>query len=292
MNFAIYGKTLSPEYLLYVQHIVDKLQDSGCGISVYEPFYEVLESQISFLQPPPFFNDSKGLFPDTDLLLSIGGDGTLLGTILLVKDSGIPVLGVNMGKLGFLSSVSKEEVLNGIDEILSGRYKLDQRSLLKVDTINNPFGDLNIALNDLMIFKRAPTSMITVQTWVNDEYLNSYWGDGLIISTPTGSTGYSMSCGGPIILPGSDNFVITPIATHNLTVRPMVIPDGSIIRIKVEGRDTRFIVGLDSRSCEFDFETEFIVRRAEFKIKLLQMENQNFFKTIRAKLNWGLDARN
>jgi NAD+ kinase len=292
MNFAIYGRTISPAFLPFIQQLVSKIEESGCSITVFEPFYQLIFPMTTFLTTPKLFNDGDKMVNETDLLISIGGDGTLLGTIMLLRNSGIPVIGVNIGKLGFLSSVSREDVSSAIEEILLGKYRIDQRSLLKLEMDNNPFGDVNFALNDFTIYKQNPNSMMAVKTWVNKEFLNAYWGDGLIVSTPTGSTGYSMSCGGPIILPGSDNFVITPIATHNLTVRPIVIPDTCEILIRVEGEDTRFFAGLDSRSYGFTGTTEFQIKQESYKIKLLQLENQSFFKTIRAKLNWGLDARN
>jgi NAD+ kinase len=197
-----------------------------------------------------------------------------------------------MGKLGFLSSISKEDVIKGIDDLLQKKYSFDQRTLLRLESDNQLFGDLNFALNDISIYKKAPNSMITIQAYINDDYLNSYWGDGLIISTPTGSTGYSMSCGGPIIVPDSQNFVITPIATHNLTVRPIVISDQSVIRLRIEGRAESCIINLDSRYVEVDISTDLVIRKESFEISLVRMENQDFFRTIRTKLNWGLDVRN
>ena len=292
MNIAIFGKILDSVFFPYVQNLVDKLRDSGCGIWIYEPFYVMMKDRVLFGSRFQLFNEHTEIRGNVDLLMSMGGDGALLGTITLVRDSGIPVLGVNMGKLGFLSSISKEEVIKGIDDLLQKKYSFDRRSLLRLESDQHFYGDLNFALNDFSIYKKAPNSMITIQAYVNDDFLNSYWGDGLIISSPTGSTGYSMSCGGPIIVPGSETFVITPVATHNLTVRPIVISDNSVIRLRVEGRNDSCIICLDSRSIEVDISTDLVIRKEDFLINLVKMENQDFFKTIRKKLNWGIDVRN
>lgn len=291
MIVALYGQALTGEYYSYIQQMVDKLENCGCRIKIFDVLFRAMDGHIRFHTTPEIFRDNNEL-GDVDLLFSIGGDGTLLGTIGLIRDSGIPVLGINTGKLGFLSSISKEDVIRCIDEFIAGKFLLDKRSLVRLDMIENPFGEINYGMNEVMINKRSPMSMITIHTWVNGDFLNSYWGDGLIISTPTGSTGYSMSCGGPIVLPQSGSFVITPIATHNLTVRPVVIPDNSTIRIRVEGRDPMYFVGIDSRSHELNQSSELLIRKQDFYINLVKMENQNFFKTIRAKLKWGIDVRN
>ncbi len=291
MVVALYGQTLRSEYYVYIQQMIDKLGNTGCRIKIFTTLYQDMKGHLQFHVEPEVF-DSYADIRDVDVLFSVGGDGTLLGTIGLVRDSGIPVMGVNTGKLGFLSSVSKEEIIRSIDDILAGRYGIEERSLIRLDMPDNPFQEINYGLNEVMINKRAPMSMITIHTWVNDVFLNSFWGDGLIVSTPTGSTGYSMSCGGPIILPESRSFVITPIATHNLTVRPVVLPDDCEIRIRVEGRDPQYYVGIDSRSHEIQETSDLIIRRQDFPMRLIRMENQHFFKTIRTKLKWGIDVRN
>jgi len=291
MVVALYGQRLLVEYYTYIQQMVDKLENCGSKILVYSVLYRELGGNIRFHNTPEIFDYNTEL-AGVDLIFSIGGDGTLLGTIGLIRDSGIPVLGVNTGTLGFLSSISKSDVIRCIDDIIAGRFSLDARTLIRIEMADNPFGEICYGLNEVMINKRAPMSMVTIQTWVNGDFLNAYWGDGLIVSTPTGSTGYSMSCGGPIILPDSGSFVITPIATHNLTVRPVVIPDTGIIRIRVEGRDPGYFVGIDSRSFEIHQVTDIIIRKERFSLNLVKMENQNFFKTIRTKLKWGIDVRN
>jgi len=238
------------------------------------------------------FDSYETLKTNADVLLSFGGDGTILSSVTYVRDSNIPILGINLGNLGFLSSISKEEIKEAINDLLSNNYILDRRTLLKLDTDTGLFGDLNFALNEFSVHKKGNLSMITIHVYVNDDFLNSYWADGLIISTPTGSTGYSLSCSGPIVAPGSKNFIITPISTHNLTVRPIVIPDDSIIKLKVMGRNKEFMAGLDSRYVTFPSSKELIISRCHFQVNLIRFARKNFFDTIREKLNWGMDKRN
>jgi NAD+ kinase len=216
----------------------------------------------------------------------------LLDTITLVRDSGVPILGINLGRLGFLASINKDMIIPAIHAIIENNYTIDKRTLVKIETENNLFGDLNYALNEMTIYKKNPHSLLTIKVCVNDEFLNAYWADGLIIATPTGSTAYSLSCGGPIITPDSENFIITPISTHNLTVRPIVIPDNSLIRIQVESRESDYYLSLDSRALIVPSVTELVVKKESFHIHLVKMNNQNFFSTIRHKLFWGNDARN
>jgi NAD+ kinase len=194
--------------------------------------------------------------------------------------------------MGFISSISREDIIPAINDIIEGNFRINSRSLLRLETEDHLFGDLNFAMNELSINKKDPSSMILIHVYINDQLLNSYWADGLIVATPTGSTGYSLSCNGPILTPDSENFVITPIAAHNLTVRPIVIPDTSTIRVRVESRDNHFLVGLDARSVTITPRTELVVKKENFKINLLQRPNDNFFATIRAKLLWGHDIRN
>jgi NAD+ kinase len=225
-------------------------------------------------------------------MISIGGDGTFLDSITFIRDSGMPVVGINAGTLGFLSNISKDEIDYAIDEIIAGNFTLDKRAMLSIETKMNLFEDANVALNDLTIHKYDSSSMITIHVYLNDEFLNSYWSDGLIISTPTGSTAYSLSCGGPIITPGSGNFVINPVAPHNLNVRPVVIPDDNIITIKVEGRSGKFLVSLDSKSETVSDSTTLSIKKADFHLNLIRLNSQNFLSTLRNKLMWGLDKRN
>ncbi len=291
MNIALYGRSGSLEINGYIQQLISKLESLSCKLWIYQPFYESIRQKISFNSKIIFFNNHNEIAQSVDFLFSIGGDGTLLDTITLVRDSQIPVMGINLGRMGFLSSVQKEMIIPAVEEIVKGNFILNQRSLIQLQS-PDLFGNLNFALNELTINKKDSSSMILIHVYVNNQFLNSYWADGLIIATPTGSTGYSLSCNGPILTPDSENFVITPIATHNLTVRPIVIPDNSLIRINVEGRENRFLVGLDSRSVTIDSSTELLISKADFKINLVKQSNDDFFATIRKKLKWGLDFRN
>ena len=259
---------------------------------IYEPFFKKIHEHVSFRAEPQLFSSHGEIAGKVDYLLSIGGDGTLLDTISLVRDSGIPILGINLGRMGFLSSIAKERIGQALEKLFQKRYTLDQRVLIRLESSNNLFGEMNYALNEVSIYRKSPLSMLKIEAHVDDELLNAYWADGLIVSTPTGSTAYSLSNGGPIILPGSSNFVITPIATHNLTVRPIVIPDSSKIRINVVGRISEFHINLDSRSALTDNSVEFTIMKEDFKINLVQLEGESYFKTIREKLMWGLDIRN
>ncbi len=292
MRIALFGKSISDENTVYLQQLINKIKCSNCKILFYEPYYKKIKNIIDINCETTLFNTHEQLQKNADILLSIGGDGTLLDTITLVRDSGIPILGVNLGRLGFLSSVSKDEILPALDEVLKGNYNLDQRTLLKLITKENLFGNLNYALNELSITKTETISLALIDVFVNEKHLNTYRADGLLIATPTGSTAYSLSCFGPIITPGSENFVITPIASHNLTVRPIVIPDKDTIKIKVGGRNKNYIIGLDSRLKTIDATTELTVVKEDFKINLVQLLNKDFFSTIRDKLLWGKDKRN
>lgn len=292
MRIALYGKSADSEGIAYLKPLFERFSHHQISYMIYKPFYEVLRSQIDLGDNPALFTSKDVLKDKADFLFSIGGDGTLLDTLTLVRDSGIPVMGINLGRMGFLSSISKNDIIPAIDSIVNREYVLDSRELLSLETSGNLFGELNFALNELTINKKDTSSMILIHVYVDEKFLHAYWADGLIIATPTGSTAYSLSCSGPIIAPDAANFVITPIATHNLTVRPVVIPDKSVIRIKVEGREKEYLVSLDSRSVVIHPETELLVRKANFRINLLQMKDQYFFRTIREKLSWGQDIRN
>ena len=292
MKIALFGKNLDGNNHEYVQLLIDKIESLGISMIIFEPFYNSYIKTFIFNNTVQTFSNHLEIKDKVDFLLSIGGDGTLLDTITLVRDSGVPILGINMGRLGFLASINKDNILPALNAILEGNYVLDKRSLVRLETPSNPFGELNYALNEMTVYKQLPLSMLRVKVYVNDEFLNTYWSDGLIIATPTGSTAYSLSCGGPIITPESENFIITPIATHNLTVRPIVIPDNNIIRIEVETRNEEFLVSLDSRSASIKEAQEIIVKKETFKINLVRLNNQDFFSTIRHKLLWGSDARN
>ena len=228
------------------------------------------------------------------MLISIGGDGTILKASTLVRDSGIPILGINAGRLGFLATVKKENIAEFMQLIIEKKYTISKRSLLNLSCIpdNLAIQDINFAMNEITVNRKDNTSMITVETYLNNEYLNSYWADGLIIATPTGSTGYSMSCGGPILTPDVKSLVITPIAPHNLNARPLVIPDETEIRLKVSGREEHYLVSLDSRVISVKNETILVIKKTPFQINMVEISKETFLKTLRTKLYWGEDRRN
>ena len=292
MKVALFGKDYKGDQQKYLQQIIDKLVLNNVDLSLFQPFYDKLKNSLNLPEGITFFNSHTDLKVDTDLLFSIGGDGTILDTVPYVRDSGIPILGFNLGRLGFLSSVPKNEIEQALENVFKGDYYLNKRALLQLDQPQDIFGDLNFALNDLTIYRNNTTSLIVVHVYVDDKFLNSYWGDGLIVSTPTGSTAYSLSVGGPIISPGSQNFVIAPIASHNLTVRPIVIQDSSVIKIKIEGREDKYLMTMDSRHSTINKEDELLIRRCDFEVNLVELKNKDFFSTIRDKLLWGVDIRN
>jgi len=292
MNLALFGRLVNEPMLPYLQDFIRKLEEIRGTTFIYEPFFRHLEGRIRFQFPPVIFRHHSGIKEKIDFLCSIGGDGTILDAVVQVGNSGIPIIGINMGKLGFLSSISKEEILPALEEIRLNKYSLEKRTLLQLHTQTGLFSDFPFALNDITIYKRDRQPMLAIRTYINDEFLNSYWADGLIVATPTGSTAYSLSCTGPILMPDAENFIITPIASHNLTVRPMVIRDDCRIRILVEGTGNEYILAIDSRKEQAKGEIELIITRAGFSIQLVRLPERHFFKTIRQKLNWGLDARN
>lgn len=292
MNIGLFGKSFSDDGAVYMQQLIDKLQNVNCKLIIYEPYLAKIINKISIRCAYTTFKNHEELRNHADILFSIGGDGTLLDTIAFVRNSGIPVLGVNLGRLGFLSSISRDEIIPAIDKVIAGNYQLDQRTLLTLTHPEGLFGELNYALNELSITKTDTNSLAVVEVYVDDKFLNTYWADGLLVATPTGSTAYSLSCTGPIITPGSESFVITPIASHNLTVRPIVIPDNAVIRLKVGGRNKLYRVGLDSRFGTIGNSAELVIKKAGFKVNLIQLPSKDFFSTIREKLLWGKDQRN
>ena len=291
MKIALFGNEFSPNYIKYIKHLIQKLENENIEILVQQQFYDFLQENISFSENIQTF-DRISAQDRIDFLFSIGGDGTLLRAVTYVRESNIPILGINTGRLGFISSISTDQIDDAVDHVLNGDYKIRSRTLLEIETENNLFGTTNFALNEVAIVKKDTSSMIRIDAFLDDEFLNSYWADGLLISTPTGSTGYSLSCGGPIILPGTKNIIIAPIAPHNLNVRPIIINEKSKIRLKVEDRDQLALVSLDSRSRAFDSSLELIIKKADFKINLIEPKDNSFITTIRTKLMWGSDKRN
>jgi NAD+ kinase len=292
MKIAIYGRKFNDSAIPYVQQLIDLLNKEQVEVVIYEAFQVYLQARIRFDKPVGAFTRHEELVGQVDYLLSVGGDGTLLDTVALVRDSGIPVVGINLGRLGFLASIAKEEIATAVESLLKGHYTLDRRSLIRVESDHELFGGVNYGLNEITIHKKDTSSMIIIHTYLNGEFLNSYWADGLIVATPTGSTGYSLSCGGPIIFPSSENFVITPISPHNLNVRPIIISDNQVITFEVEGRSSFFLATLDSRTETLESSTQLAVRKENFQINLIRLSNENYLTTLRNKLMWGLDTRN
>ena len=292
MRIAIFGMTFPKTSKNYLQHLIKKLENENSQVIIEEQFLKTFKKYISFKKPPLSYKDHDGLRGNADFLISIGGDGTLLKAATHVKNSNIPIMGINTGRLGFISSISTDQIDAVVNDLFKENYKIDNRTLLELNTSNELFGYQNFALNEVAVTKKDTSSMIKVDAYVDDEFLNSYWADGLIVSTPTGSTGYSLSCGGPIIMPQSGNIIITPIAQHNLNVRPIVIDDGSVIKLKVIDRDDLALISLDSRSRAFDSSTEITIKKASFNIKLINPSFNSFLSTVRNKLMWGIDKRN
>ena len=291
MRIALFGTPFPTQYNKYIQHLICKLELENVEILIHQEFYTFLEEEIEFKNEIETYERITAS-DNIDYLFSIGGDGTLLRAVTYVRDSEIPIMGINTGRLGFISSISTDQIEVAVNNVLSGNYKLRSRTMLSLDTENNLFGTTNFALNEVAIVKKNTSSMIRIDAYVDDEFLNSYWADGLLISTPTGSTGYSLSCGGPIIMPGTENIIIAPIAPHNLNVRPIIVNEKSVIKLKVEDRDQLSLVSLDSRSRAFDSSLELIIRKTEFKLNLIEPKDHSFVATIRNKLMWGSDKRN
>ncbi|MGI9552325.1 MAG: NAD kinase [Aurantibacter sp.] len=293
MKVAIYGLTNQNGAMDAAEELLHELQKEHAEVWVEEAFQSVLSLRKNTRQHDTF-TVNKGLDSSFDMFVSFGGDGTILRATTFVRDLGIPIVGVNTGRLGFLSTFKKEEVRKVVTEFVNGAYRVVERSLVQVnaDFEIPEFKEMNFALNEVTVSRKDTTSMITVETFLNDEYLTSYWADGLIISTPTGSTGYSLSCGGPVIVPSARSLVLTPIAPHNLNARPLVISDDTVIRLKVYGREENHLVSLDSRIASIENGREIIVERADFTIKMIEYTSESFLKTLRNKLLWGEDRRN
>jgi len=286
---AIYSKTFDNRSAQVIRRLLEII---SCEVSIYQPLYDFIKTL-----PEPIgniagtFNGYEDLQPSTKFLISVGGDGTFLNSINIIRDSGIPVVGINTGRLGFLANITGEDLREFVEKLLAGELPLEDRTLIHATVNGQPAEDFPYALNDAVIRKNAG-GLITVHTWSNNEFLNSYWADGLIVSTPTGSSAYSLSVGGPIVAPESQNFIISPIAAHNLNVRPLVIPDNVVLRLKAESRDKdgTFTLSLDSRSVECTNGSEIELKRAEFKVKIVK--SASFYATLRNKLMWGADKRN
>lgn len=292
VKIAIYSRTVEPEHLHNVQTLLQELAARHIETVIWKPFY----NQVLHVLPEGFktglFESAEELSEHTDCLISLGGDGTMLDTVTLVQDKQIPILGINFGRLGFLASVGRDDMASAVDALVKRTWVTDERTLIHVDGSIPLFGDVPYGLNEFAIHKNDVSPMIRVHTYLNGEFLNTYWADGIIVATPTGSTGYSVSCGGPIVFPQSGSFVITPVAPHNLNVRPIVVPDDTVISFEIEGRMEQYICALDSRREIVDKKVQVAVKKEDFSIRLVRLSGVNFLQTLRNKLNWGLDKRN
>lgn len=294
MKIAIFGQYYQNDTRPIIRDIFVFFNRNNVELVIEENFLKILHHEEILKKEYKTFNTYKCLDNSFDVLVSIGGDGTILRAATFVRDSGIPILGINAGRLGFLAKVQKEDIESFLQLVLEKKYTLSERTLLSLETFpdNQEIKELNFAMNEITVSRKDTTSMITIETQLNGEYLNSYWADGLIISTPTGSTGYSLSCGGPVLTPDVKSIVITPIAPHNLNARPLVIPDDTEIKLKVSGREEQYLVSLDSRIATLSNNAELTIKKTPFKINMVEIPNETFLKTLRKKLLWGEDKRN
>ena len=292
LHVAIIGKLPTEPMRPYLRTLFDTLGAHGAAVRILgSVFRELLLMNVALPAGTSAFERENSL-AGTHFVLSLGGDGTLLETVTYVGALQIPILGINMGRLGFLATVPQERVADALDALVRGHYTLDERSLIRVEADQPVFDGVAFGLNEFSILKRDSSAMIVVHTYIDGEFLNSYWADGLIVSTPTGSTGYSLSCGGPVLLPQTTNFVIAPVCPHNLNVRPLIVPDRSVISFEIEGRANNFLISLDSRSQPVNASIQLAVSRERFVARLVQVQQTHFLSTLRTKLNWGLDERN
>lgn len=291
MKIALHGKSTGPEAQGCINDVFGLLEKYGVEAAISSQYRKDLaEKEFSTSGMDEFhIGDDLSSF---DFIFSLGGDGTILDAITYTNGAEIPIVGINLGRLGFLATTPRNEISEAFEMIRSDQFSIESRSLIHVDSNENLFAPYNFGLNEFTIVKKETSSMIVVHTYVDGDYLNSYWADGLIVSTPTGSTGYSLSCGGPLVHPSMKNFIITPVSPHNLNVRPIIVSDQSIITFEIEGRSKQFMVSLDSRSQSVDDSVQISVKREEFEAKLVRFDNSKYFDTLRNKLNWGLDARN
>ncbi|SFC54629.1 NAD+ kinase [Parapedobacter composti] len=293
MKIAVYGREFHPSVIPYVQRLFDLLAAQNAELWIYEGFHNFLGQQINYPQSWHTYTHYPQLPADIGFMLSLGGDGTMLAAVSIVGDSGLPVAGINFGRLGFLADIGKDDIVPSIEAILVGEYNIQKRTLLAVQSDQIALFDGNhFALNDITLFKSDSSAMITVTAHLNGELLNAYWADGIIVATPTGSTAYSLSCGGPIITPGSGNFVITPISPHNLNVRPVVVSDDMTVDLQIESRSGKFLLSCDSQTTALSTDIRLQITKAHYQVNLIRLKNYSYFANLRNKLLWGLDARN
>lgn len=292
MKIAINSRPLLAEHYLFIKNLYFFLIEKKVELQVSPIFYKWLEDNKLTVDNVEIFHSFDDLDADNKYVISIGGDGTFLETVTYVGTKEIPILGINAGRLGFLATVSLENISKALEDLLLGEMQIEQRTIISLESNKDLFNGVNFAVNEFAILKKDTSSMIVVDAYLNGKHLNSYWSDGLIISTPTGSTGYSLSCGGPLLMPQVSAFIISPVSPHNLNVRPLVVPDNCELTFKIEDRQKKFLVALDSRSKPVDPNVELKVKKANFKLNLLAFEGADFLSTLRKKLLWGLDSRN
>ncbi|MGA8855236.1 MAG: NAD kinase [Christiangramia sp.] len=294
MKIGIYGQFYHSNAAQYIGQLLELLDQKNIEVLIEENFLKLIHSNNSIEKDYEHFSAFEELDNSFDLFFCIGGDGTILKSINYIRNLDIPIVGINTGRLGFLATIQKEQIESTLDEILEKKFSLSPRSVLTLETNIKSFDPVfsQIALNEIAVSRKNTTSMITVDTWLDDQYLTSYWADGLIVSTPTGSTGYSLSCGGPVITPDADSLVITPIAPHNLNARPLVIKDKTVIKLKVSGRENEHLVSMDSRIATLENDTEIIIKKAPYCINFVELQEDSFLNTLRKKLLWGEDKRN
>jgi NAD+ kinase len=294
MKIAVFGQYYQNNTHSIVEKVVAFLEQNNIEICFYKIFYDKLIENKVILTKYSTFDSHECLKDNFDYLISIGGDGTILRAATFVRNYNLPIIGINAGRLGFLATIQEENIEKLLTRVVANDFSISKRTLVSLHAHpeNVDLEDINFALNEITVSRKDTTSMITIETYINNEYLNSYWADGLIISTPTGSTGYSLSCGGPVIMPTSNCFVITPIAPHNLTARPLIIPDDSELTLKIKGREEQYLVSLDSRITSVSNETTLTVKKSDFHISIIEFPEEGFLRTIRKKLLWGEDKRN
>lgn len=292
MLIALYNRTFDEQDVPFLANILQLLEAHRLQTVIYKEFYERLSQHIEFKETPRVFTARRDLPVTTDMLISLGGDGTMLDAVCFVGNTGIPLIGVNLGRLGFLAAIPEEGMEAAILSLVRGSYTLEKRSLLHLDSSIPLFDGAPFALNEFTIHRQDTSSMIKIHTYLNGEFLNTYWADGLIVATPTGSTGYSLSCGGPVVFPQASSFVITPVAPHNLNTRPIVVPDDNVISFEIEGRSEQFLCTLDARTETIKNSVQLAVKKESFMVSLVRPNEHNFLDTIRQKLYWGIDKRN
>ena len=294
MKVAIYGQYYKGEALSYIKILLQTLAKKNIEVFIEKTFYDLIKSNPFPEKEYQTFSSYKDLNTSFKVMLTVGGDGTFLRSVKFVRDLNIPVLGINVGRLGFLATVQKDSIYEAIEMLIANKYTIDERTLLSVTstTKNDDLSNINFALNEIAVTRRNTSSMITVDSYLDDEYLTSYWADGLIVATPTGSTGYSLSCGGPVIAPHTNCLALTPIAPHNLNARPLIISENTKIKLKIISREKQALLSLDARTTAIDSNSEITIQKADFSLKTIQLEHQTFFKTLREKLLWGEDKRN